>query len=78
MAAAVYGVALHGPEECASIEPSPELLAAAAEMAAKEAAAFKKPNAKPQADVNVPVYIHVIASSQSKQDGYLSVSFLHR
>lgn len=72
MAATAFGAAFNGPEECVAIEPSPELLEAAAEMAAAEAVARKKPTAKPS-EVNVPVYIHVIASSEAKKDGYLSV-----
>lgn len=73
MAVAAFGAALSGHDECANIAPSEELLAAAAQMAAHEAEAAKSPNKKPAAEVNVPVYIHVIASSQSKSDGYLSV-----
>ncbi|KAJ6779967.1 hypothetical protein PWT90_03345 [Aphanocladium album] len=72
MAVAAFGAALQGPDECGTIAPSPELLAAAAEMAAHEKQAAKNPNAKPAADVTVPVYLHVIAASQSKDDGYLS------
>ncbi len=74
MATAAFGAALQGPDECGNIEPSAELLAAAAQMAENEADAAKKTStAKIAADISVPVYIHVIASSQSKADGYLSV-----
>ncbi|TQV98644.1 hypothetical protein V2A60_007639 [Cordyceps javanica] len=75
MAAAVFGAALQGPDDCAAVEPSAELRAAAAEMAAEEEAAANKPTGKiAAAEVNVPVYIHVIAKSKSKADGYLSES----
>lgn len=72
MVAAAFGAALQRAEDCEAIEPSAELRAAAAEMAIKEEATAGKPSGK-LAEVNVPVYIHVVASSQSKADGYLSV-----
>ncbi|KAM3564082.1 hypothetical protein ARSEF4850_002021 [Beauveria asiatica] len=73
MAVAAFGAALEGIDDCASTEPSAELLAAAEEMAAQEATVGNI-NARADDDVDtiVPTYIHVIASSESKSDGYLS------
>ncbi|KAM3536043.1 hypothetical protein MY4038_000819 [Beauveria bassiana] len=73
MAVAAFGAALEGSNDCATTEPSAELLAAAKEMASQEAAKAKiNTQARDDADTNVPTYIHVIASSKSKSDGYLS------
>lgn len=74
MAVAAFGAALEGINDCATTEPSAELLAAAKEMASQEAAKAKiNTQARDDADTNVPTYLHVIASSKSKSDGYLSV-----
>ncbi|OAA44542.1 metalloprotease 1 [Beauveria brongniartii RCEF 3172] len=71
MAVAAFGAALEGFQDCASTEPSAELLAAAEEMAAQEATVDKiNTRADGDVDVIVPTYLHVIASSESK--GYLS------
>ncbi|KAM3507434.1 hypothetical protein MY10362_001755 [Beauveria mimosiformis] len=71
MAVAAFGAALEGVQDCASNEPSAELLAAAAEMAAQEATMDKiDTRADGDVDVIVPTYLHVIAYSESR--GYLS------
>ncbi|KAM3450809.1 hypothetical protein MY3296_005766 [Beauveria thailandica] len=73
MTVAAFGAALEGIDDCASTEPSAELLAAAEEMAAQEATVDKiNTRADDDVDTIVPTYLHVIASSESKSGGYLS------
>ncbi len=73
----VLGAVLNVDTECGAPEPSEELLSAAREFAVAEAQTANSFAASTAlATVNVPVYVHVVASSES-DPGYISVSSLN-
>lgn len=78
MASTALGHALHKRDTfgCGAPEPSEELLFKAGEMATQEKAVKESGIKFAQAAVSVPTWFHVVAASESEEDGYVSVSAL--
>lgn len=74
LAIVAMGHAIHK-EDCAAPPPTEEHIAIAKEMGLNETMfANEGFSLQAQANVEVPVYIHVVAKSKSSSDGYASVS----
>lgn len=78
MASTALGHALHKRDTfgCGAPEPSEELLFKAGEMATQEKAVKESGIKFAQAAVSVPTWFHVVAASESEEDGYVSDSQL--
>lgn len=81
LATLLAGTALAGPIcqrdaaqhiKCGTRKPTAQQKAALKKVAAAELQGANVNFA--QADISVPVYVHVIAKSESRNDGYMSVS----
>lgn len=73
LTATTFGAAVNGHEDCGSSAPSEDLIAAAREMQQQESVATKSGKMALAATINVPTYFHVIYTSKTKKDGYLTV-----
>lgn len=76
MATTVLGHAVHKRDTfgCGAPEPSEALLETARQMSLQEQAVKESGLKMAQAAISVPTWFHVVAASQSEEDGYVSVS----
>ncbi|KAF4313664.1 hypothetical protein SLS57_010268 [Botryosphaeria dothidea] len=78
MATTVLGHAVHKRDTfgCGAPEPSEALLETARQMSLQEQAVKESGLKMAQAAISVPTWFHVVAASQSEEDGYVSDSQL--
>ncbi|KAL1614203.1 putative peptidase m43 pregnancy-associated plasma-a [Diplodia seriata] len=74
MASVALGHGIHKRDTfgCGAPEPSEELLTKAGEMATQEKAVKESGIKFAQAAISVPTWFHVVAASESEEDGYVS------
>lgn len=73
MAASVMGAAINTQGECGTPEPTEEHIAMAKQMSLNETM-FSGNSFAAQANVNIPVYVHVVAKDKTAGGGYANVS----
>lgn len=73
MAASVMGAAINNRDECGAPDPTEEHIAITKQLVLNETM-FTDNEFAAQANVNVPVYVHIVAKDKTPKGGYAKVS----